>query len=661
MALDRLSQVTSSGLASPINIGIATLTSTVVGSAVTINSSGIDVAGIVTATTANFVNATISGDLTVEGTTTTLDTILTEVDKLEVGANNTTVGVAITQSGSGDILNLYDGSSEVFSVADGGAVTTSGDISVGGDLTLPDAIVHSGDTDTKIRFPATDTVTVETAGEERLRINSSGKVGIGTDNPSTNLHVVGSVRATGAFDLRDTAGNVVLFVEDASNDARISNQTAGEDIVIRTTPSGGSATERLRISSDGKILTAGAATVPLTSAGGIDACCGVYSVVIGGNSGGGSNQNQRTDGGNKEGRLVSAHKTNAEEPVSVATIFNLSTQNLLYFGGGSSLVNAATDIAFYTAANTTTTGGTERLRISSGGDLFVAGTGGMNTTQLNNGNTVNINGTSSNDGFSVIRYSTGYGAYGLNIGRSKSDTLGTNTAVTNGNDLGHITFYGADGTDFNEAAQITAQVDGTPSDGTDMPGRLVFKTSSDASATPAERLRITSGGNVQIANGNLVFSTSGTGIDFSANANATGMTSELLDDYEEGTWLPALDFNGGTTGITYGVRNGAYIKIGRLVMVRGGFVLTNKGTSSGTAYIGGFPFTVESISYADATAIGGSAGFSSINGAPVVVGQNAQARAILWYNTTSGGRILITQANFNNNTEIYFSMVYTVS
>ena len=141
---------------------------------------------------------------------------------------------------------------------------------------------------------------------------------------------------------------------------------------------------------------------------------------------------------------------------------------------------------------------TERLRITSGGDLFVAGTGGMNTTQLPTGSTININGTSSNDGFSVIRYSTGYGAFGLNIGRSNSGTVGTNAAVTNGNDLGHITFYGADGTDFNLAAMITAQVDGTPSDGTDMPGRLLFKTSSDASATPAERLRITSGGQVNI-------------------------------------------------------------------------------------------------------------------------------------------------------------------
>ena len=72
-------------------------------------------------------------------------------------------------------------------------------------------------------------------------------------NPSTNLHVVGGIRATTAFDLRDTDGNVILFVEDASNDARISNQTAGEDIIVRTTPSGGSATERLRIDSSGNM------------------------------------------------------------------------------------------------------------------------------------------------------------------------------------------------------------------------------------------------------------------------------------------------------------------------------------------------------------------------------------------------------------------------
>ena len=175
-------------------------------------------------------------------------------------------------------------------------------------------------------------------------------------------------------------------------------------------------------------------------------------------------------------------------------------QTYIDFSGDQSST-PQTAVALYRPADGTfaiSTQNNERLRITSTGDLFVAGTGGMNTTQLPNGSTINVNGTSSNDGLSVIRYSTGYGAYGLNIGRSKSNTIGTNAAVTNGNDLGHITFYGADGTDFNQAAMITAQVDGTPSDGTDMPGRLVFKTSSDGSATPTERLRITSSGNIGV-------------------------------------------------------------------------------------------------------------------------------------------------------------------
>ena len=64
----------------------------------------------------------VTGDLDVQGTTTTLDTTLTEVDKLEVGANNTTVGVAITQSGTGDALTIDDGNNRVLTVEDGGFV-----------------------------------------------------------------------------------------------------------------------------------------------------------------------------------------------------------------------------------------------------------------------------------------------------------------------------------------------------------------------------------------------------------------------------------------------------------------------------------------------------------------------------------------------------------
>ena len=142
----------------------------------------------------------------------------------------------------------------------------------------------------------------------------------------------------------------------------------------------------------------------------------------------------------------------------------------------------------------------ERLRIDSSGKSYFMSTtsGGFNSTTLPNGHTVNINTKTSTDGLSVIRYSGSYGPYAINIGRSKSDTLGTNTLVANGDDLGHITWYGADGSDFNQAAAITAQVHGTPSDGTDMPGRLIFKVSADGSGTPTERLRIISTGVLQV-------------------------------------------------------------------------------------------------------------------------------------------------------------------
>ena len=193
------------------------------------------------------------------------------------------------------------------------------------------------------------------------------------------------------------------------------------------------------------------------------------------------------------------------------------------------------------------TTGAERVRITSSGDLFVAGTGGMNTTQLPNGSTINVNGTSSNDGLSVIRYSTGYGAYGLNIGRSKSNTIGTNAAVTDGNDLGHITFYGADGTDFNMAAQITSQVDGTPSDGTDMPGSLVFKTSSDGNATPTERVRINSAGQ-------LLHGVASNSVGYNLVTSGNNYHSILVGSTNGGSAALVLDgaANGDGSGSDYG-------------------------------------------------------------------------------------------------------------
>ena len=70
-----------------------------------------------------FYDLRVSNNLTVEGTTTTLDTNLIGVDRVEVGADsNTVVGVAVTQSGTADIVNLFDGATKVVTVDDVGNV-----------------------------------------------------------------------------------------------------------------------------------------------------------------------------------------------------------------------------------------------------------------------------------------------------------------------------------------------------------------------------------------------------------------------------------------------------------------------------------------------------------------------------------------------------------
>jgi hypothetical protein len=125
-----------------------------------------------------------------------------------------------------------------------------------------------------------------------------------------------------------------------------------------------------------------------------------------------------------------------------------------------------------------------------------------------------------------------------------------------------------------EVGNTKAEVTDTGSNGT-------FTVTTEGTG----RLTVGSTGNVSIANGNLVFSTAGTGIDFSATANSSGtMTSELLSDYEQGTWTASFD------GSTY-TTTGYYTKVGRLVHVHV-YASGINVTSSVGARVNGLPFVV---------------------------------------------------------------------
>ena len=164
-----------------------------------------------------------------------------------------------------------------------------------------------------------------------------------------------------------------------------------------------------------------------------------------------------------------------------------------------------------------------------------------------------------------------------------------------------------------------------------------------------------------LTDGDIAFA-DGHGLNFaSASGDSGGMASELLDDYEEGTFTPALAYaTGGTTGIAYSNQVGRYTKIGRVVSIYFRIELSNKGSGSGNAYISGLPYTVANVTQYPAAYglhhdVNSGSGNSVANVLPV--GQLFNNDTILyWYNADS--TTAITADYFNNNSVVNGNVVY---
>ena len=164
---------------------------------ITPSPTGIDIAGITTAATLR--------------ATTGIVTSLTAVSSAKVGSGVTlspdgdifATGVTTSTTFVGALTGNVTGNISGGTVA-GSTGTFSGDITANGDITgdgstdlsgindatvsaliVSDSIVHTGDTNTKIRFPSADTITAETGGSERLRIDSNGRLLIGNTDGAT--------------------------------------------------------------------------------------------------------------------------------------------------------------------------------------------------------------------------------------------------------------------------------------------------------------------------------------------------------------------------------------------------------------------------------------------------------------------------------------------
>jgi len=241
------------------------------------------------------------------------------------------------------------------------------------------------------------------------------------------------------------------------------------------------------------------------------------------------------------------------------------------------------------------TAGANRMVIDSSGNVGIGTT--PETDWISNGTAIDIE-----DGSLISNSTTGGGHW----------TSSNNAKQTVNN---YLTGWQYKSTD--EASQHV-QVNGTH----------VFKVApsntADTSITWTTAMTIENDADVTVNSGNLVIGTAGKGIDFSADSDAGGMTSELLDDYEVGTWTPTA--SGGAS-----LNSAIYTKIGNLVHCQGTLTFPSQ-TNSGAALVESLPFTATSFSHG----FTGSVRYTDyITGNPTITGN---------YNTTTFGIYLGTNA-----------------
>jgi hypothetical protein len=476
------------------------------------------------------------------------------------------------------------------------------------------SITFAGDSNTGLYSPGADQVAISTSGTGRLFIDSSGRQLAGTSAAITTMgspaggitpqqQLVGSSFATAsAAIIRSQGGSAQLFIAAGSSVANVlsgdriggiyfdgyhtdgyyqaasiegnvdgtpgTNDMPGRLVFSTTADGASSPTERLRITSDGKVgVGTSAPSQQLDVRGPVGntayfAAFGDASlprILVGYNPTGGA--------GTTDAAAISAD--------SIGSL-NLFTRT-----------GVANNIILGTS--TGTGAAVERARIDSSGRLLVGTSAGRT---IGTGNfQIQAEGTGAESGISLTRNTSSSASSNLRFVKSRGTTAGSTTIVQSGDDLGVLSWWGTDAVGAVEAVNIKAVVDGIPGTN-DMPGRLVFSTTADGASTPTERMRITSSGNVLIgttsttANGGVLQVSNG--ITFPATQSACS-DANTLDDYEEGVFTPTVA-GSSTTGVgTYTVQSGKYIKTGGLVYIEVAMTWTAH-TGTGQLWFTSLPF-----------------------------------------------------------------------
>ena len=604
-----------------------------------------------------------------------------------------------------------NGNTDNISATDGGLSVSGFELNQTGvstfhnHLHVADQIIHLDDSNSKIRFPAADTITAETAGTERLRITSSGEVKIMNTSGTVGLYFQSSSGAVSNFRAIGTNnqslgyffGNTERVRFDSSGRVLI-GKTSGDHILdinassdeIRLTKASASDYTGIQLDRDAS-GNAGGYFGLAGNAGHYISTSAQHDIILRSESNllfssGGATERLRI---RSDGRVTLG--TNIPSSNSAAYMFTVAdpTNSL---GNCGITIRAGTGVSggthqgsiFY--SNATSGAGeyagylqynhndnwfrigvnsAERLRVDSSGRVMIGtdveGYGDADdltiATAGNTGISIRagashygsiffsdaISGNGEYDGF--LQYSHGNQRLSLGVASATKLTIFSNGNLkTEGNNTGNP--VGMELRNNNTAAYSHAQLTLTSQNAT---------SSKIWCDVPNAKLRLqyAGGSTVDIDSGGNIHVPSGSGISFSASGNFGTMNSEILDDYEEGYWTPTIGGHSSNGTTSYGNQKGAYCRVGAFVYLSW-YISWTSTNASGQFRIYGQPYAAATTYGTNYNITTGTMMFDNVN-VPYQYGQMVPymshgANQIVFYSSYhTGGWSIMSHDSYTAN------------